>query len=237
MMPNVAPASPLRSAAYVRSRRARLRPARCVPALALLAGLSCSDPTEPVIPGHVDCSSFASSARSPYVLPFATGRAFRVSRTFGHHLSANGGVGLYAIDFVMPIGTPVQAARAGVVVAVEDRYSDDDHADFHENWVMVRHTDSTVARYIHLTRTGAQVRVGDTVVQGQTIGLSGNSGASQGPHLHFDVQRCGPNLPPGYNRLPCGRTVPLSFRNTVPHACGLEAGRTYRAMEFTPDSR
>ena len=123
------------------------------------------------------------------------------------------------------------------MVAVEERFSDDDHADFHENWVMVRHADETVARYIHLTTNGAVVDVGDVVVQGQLVGLSGNSGASSGPHLHFDVQTCGPNLPPGYNRLPCGMTVPLSFRNTIPHSCGLEAGRSYTAEGFVADSR
>jgi murein DD-endopeptidase MepM/ murein hydrolase activator NlpD len=119
----------------------------------LAVGLSCSGPTGPAIPDHVDCSRFPSPARSPYVLPFEVGQAFRVSRTFDHYLTANGGVGLYAIDFVMPIGTPVHAARAGVVVAVEDRYSDDDHADFHENWAMVRHADSTVARLSISRRT------------------------------------------------------------------------------------
>jgi murein DD-endopeptidase MepM/ murein hydrolase activator NlpD len=113
-----------------------------------------------------------------------------------------------------------------------ERFSDSDHADFHENWVMVRHDDGTVARYIHLTQNGALVELGDRVVRGQAIGLSGNSGASTGPHLHFDVQACGPNLPPGYNRPPCGQTQPVSFSNTTAHKCGLEPGRTYRAAPF-----
>jgi len=124
-----------------------------------------------------------------------------------------------------------------VVVAVEERFSNDDHADFHENWVMIRHADDTIARYIHLTTGGALVDVDDVVRQGQAIGLSGNSGASLGPHLHFDVQTCGPNLPPGYNRLPCGMTVPVSFRNTEPHSCGLTPRQTYSALPFDPDDR
>jgi len=208
---------------------------------------SCSSPSGPTpspggaggpgVPDFVNCSLFPDSRSAAYVLPFAVGRQFRVSRTFDHHTPLNGGVGLYAVDIVMPIGTPVHAVRAGTVVAVEERFSDDDHADFHENWVMVRHADETVARYIHLTTNGAVVDVGDVVVQGQLVGLSGNSGASSGPHLHFDVQTCGPNLPPGYNRLPCGMTVPLSFRNTIPHSCGLEAGRSYAAEGFVADSR
>jgi murein DD-endopeptidase MepM/ murein hydrolase activator NlpD len=165
-----------------------------------------------------------------------------VSRTFAHYFAPDGsiqagGVQLYAVDVPMPIGTPVHAIRAGVVVAVEERFSDDDHGRAQENWVMVRHADGTVARYIHLTRGGALVELGEAVAQGQRVGLSGNSGESGGPHLHFDVQSCGPNLPPGYNNLPCGRTVPLSFRNTLPQSCGLVPGTAYRAEAFTPDSR
>ena len=193
-------------------------------------------PSGPPVPGF-DCGSFPERTSSPYALPFAVGRQFGVSRTHGHYLASNGGVGIYAIDIPMPIGTTVHAIRAGVVVAVEARFSNDDHADYHENWVMVRHADGTVARYMHLTTSGALVSVGDSVTQGQAVGLSGNSGASTSPHLHFDVQRCGPNLPPRYNNLPCGMTVPLSFRNAEPQACGLEAGRTYRALPFTAEDR
>jgi murein DD-endopeptidase MepM/ murein hydrolase activator NlpD len=163
------------------------------------------------------------------------GQQFRVSRTFAHYLPSNGGVGLYAIDVEMPMRTPVHAIRGGIVVAVEERFSDDDHSDYHENWVMVRHADGTVARYIHLTTNGALVDVGNAIHQGQVVGLSGNSGASSGPHLHFDVQQCGPNLPPRYNDQPCGMTVPLSFRNTEPHSCGLQSRKSYTAAAFTEE--
>jgi murein DD-endopeptidase MepM/ murein hydrolase activator NlpD len=200
-------------------------------------GPSPAVPADPALPGLVECAAFSEPASSPYVLPYAVGQGYRVNRTFEHYTALNGGVGLYAIDFGLPMHTPVHAARAGVVVAVEERFSDDDRADFHENWVMVRHADDTVARYIHLTRDGALVDVGDVVRQGQVVGLSGNSGPSNGPHLHFDVQTCGPNLPPGYNRLPCGSTVPVSFRNTERHGCGLDARRTYTALPFEPESR
>ncbi|MDP2320358.1 MAG: M23 family metallopeptidase [Acidobacteriota bacterium] len=208
----------------------------------LVAATSCSSPSGPT-PGSgtgdnssgVNCAVFSDSASSAYTLTFATGQRVYVSRTFEHYLAANGGVGVYAIDFDVPMRTPVHAARGGMVVAVEQRFSDDDHANFHENWVMVRHADGTVGRYIHLARNGALVAVGDEVRQGQRLGLSGNSGASNGPHLHFDVQTCGPNLPPGYNTMPCGMTVPVSFRNTAPHSCGLTPRQSYTAAAFTPD--
>lgn len=209
--------------------------------VAVVLASSCSNPIGPgrtgSTPPPIDCSAFASGRTSPYALPWAVGRRFKVDRTFDHYTTLNGGVGLYAIDFDLPMRTPVHAARAGEVVAVEARFSDSDHADFHENWVMVRHTDGTVGRYIHLSAGGAHVSVGDIVAQGDQIGLSGNSGASNGPHLHFDVQSCGPNLPPGYNRLPCGMTVPVSFANTETHSCGLDPGKTYGAEPLSPAVR
>lgn len=198
------------------------------------AGLAgCASPP----PAFVDCSVFADSLASPYVLPYAVGRQFTVSRTFGHYTPGNNGVELYAIDFPMPMRTPIHAVRAGIVVAVEQRYSDDDRTELHENWVMIRHADGSIARYIHLTQMGALVQVGDSVRQGDVIGLSGNSGPSSEPHLHFDVQTCGPNLPPAVNRMPCGMTVPLSFRNTEAHACGLTPRKTYVALPFAADDR
>lgn len=210
-------------------------------ALAVVAACSGSGPdgpTPPPVPSYVDCSVFPAYRTAMYVLPYAVGRQFRVNRTFAHYnLALNGGVGLYAIDLGLPLGTPVHAARAGTVVAIEERFSDDDRADYHENWVMIRHADATIGRYIHLTTNGALVNVGDLVVQGQQIGMSGNSGPSNGPHLHFDVQTCGPNLPPSYNRPPCGMTVPVSFRNTAAHSCGLTPTLSYTAQPFVPDVR
>jgi murein DD-endopeptidase MepM/ murein hydrolase activator NlpD len=222
----------------IRSLASRGAPVPAIRSLAAVLAfggtLACSSAT---VPTMVDCSVFPLNPTSSYVLPYAVGREFRVSRTFDHYTTRNGGVGLYAIDIVMPIGTPLHAARTGRVVAVEERFADGDRADFHENWVMVQHTDGTVGRYIHITRDGALVEVGQEVAQGQLIALSGDSGPSGGPHLHFDVQRCGPNLPPGYNRLPCGQTIPVSFRNTQTHSCGLVPGRHYRAEPFVPDPR
>lgn len=196
-----------------------------------------SGPAASEPPPTVDCSRFPDQRTSAYALPFPVGLSFQVSRTFTHFTTGNGGVGLYAVDFLMPIGTAIHAARSGAVVAVEDRYADSDKLDYHENWIMIRHADASVGRYFHLTQSGARVTVGQIVDQGQFIGLSGNSGPSTAPHLHFDVQTCGPNLPPRYNDLPCGQTLPVSFRNTEAHSCGLAASQPYTALSFQPESR
>ncbi len=181
------------------------------------------DPEGPVL----DPALFSAAATSPYILPFEIGTARLVWRTTSHFNPGNRGVGLYAIDFEMPIGTPLVAARAGKVVAVQDRFADGNDKDLEENFVMVQHADHSVARYIHLKQGGVQVKLGDEVRQGQRLALSGNTGQTGGPHLHFDVQSCGPNLPPNYNSLPCGMTLPLTFSNAGPQPCGLIPGRRY----------
>ena len=175
-------------------------------------------------------SVFPDSKQSHYILPYEANTSYLVWRTTGHHNAGNGGVGLYAIDIEMPIGTPLVASRAGKVVAVRDHFPDGNDKDLEENYVMVQHNDKTVARYIHITKGGALVKVGDAVRQGQRIALSGNSGQTGGAHLHFDVQTCGPNLPPAYNALPCGKTIPVNFRNTEKNPCGLIPNRKYRAL-------
>jgi murein DD-endopeptidase MepM/ murein hydrolase activator NlpD len=184
------------------------------------------DPDGPVL----DRLVFSAAADAAYVLPFEPGTARLVWRTTSHFNPGNRGVGLYAIDFEMPIGTPLLAARAGKVVAVQDSFPDGNNKDLEENFVMVRHDDHSVARYIHLKQGGVLVALNDLVRQGQRIALSGNSGQTGGPHLHFDVQTCGPNLPPHYNALPCGMTLPLSFSNAGLQVCGLIPGRRYAAQ-------
>jgi murein DD-endopeptidase MepM/ murein hydrolase activator NlpD len=188
------------------------------------AGSTCRpDPQGP----ELNPALFTPAARSPYMLPFEVGTPRLVWRTSSHFNPGNRGVGLYAIDFEMPIGTPLLAARAGKVVAVQDQFPDGNNKDLEENFVMVQHADASVARYIHLQQGGVRVKLGDEVHQGQRIALSGNSGQTGGPHLHFDVQSCGPNLPPNYNTLPCGMTLPLTFSNAGPQPCGLIPGRRY----------
>lgn len=187
-----------------------------------------------------DCGAYPAQATSLYILPWRVGESYEIIRTTSHYTRGNRGVGLNGIDIRMPIGTTVVAARAGIVVAVQEEYADGNGVDLQENYVFIKHNDGTMGRYFHLTRQGALVGVGESVQQGDVIARSGNSGDSGEPHLHFDVQVCGVNLPPNYNQLPCGQTLPVTFRNTSPHACGLVPGRSYAARRFnaqSPNSR
>ncbi|MBC7798952.1 MAG: M23 family metallopeptidase [Pyrinomonadaceae bacterium] len=180
----------------------------------------------------IDCDAFPAQVTSLYILPYKTGESYKVIAATEHYNRGNKGVGLNAIDFQMPIGTSVVAARAGIVVAIQEDYSDNNGVDLQENYAFIKHSDGSIGRYFHLTQKGALVEVGDSVRQGDVIARSGNSGQSDVPHLHFDVQMCGLNLPPNYNQLPCGQTLPVTFRNTSQHACGLVTGRSYLARSL-----
>ena len=124
-----------------------------------------------------------------YRLPYADGESYPVIQAYGARLSHRGAE-YYTVDFGMPVGTPVLAAREGVVVLVEDGH---DGACWREgcerlaNYVVVLHSDGTTGQYFHLQRGSAQIGVGQVVARGQRLARSGNTGYSNAPHLHFGV--------------------------------------------------
>ena len=129
--------------------------------------------------------------RRVYLLPYAPGTSYRVIQGFGSRFSHTG-LEQYAVDFRMPEGTPVHAARGGVVARVEERHSIGcwrDGCGRYANYVVILHDDGTTGEYYHLQKDGALVDVGDEVVAGQKIALSGNTGHTTIPHLHFAVYR------------------------------------------------
>ena len=96
-----------------------------------------------------------------------------------------------SLDFKMRQGSKICAARDGVVQAIR---KDSDLGGLKPeylsegNHIIIRHADGSVAMYWHLKKDGVLVNVGDTVVKGQHIGFSGNTGYTAFPHLHFQVQ-------------------------------------------------
>ncbi len=124
-----------------------------------------------------------------YLLPFEAGRSFRVSQGFNGKLT-HFDQDQYAVDFAMREGTPVCAARAGVVVDLEESYKTGGPSKKYKdrvNFVSIAHADGTVGEYCHLQQNGALVEIGDHVEAGQRVALSGNTGYSTFPHLHFGV--------------------------------------------------
>ena len=87
------------------------------------------------------------------------------------------------IDMAAPIGTPVYAAAAGVIIYAGDRVRG------YGNMVVVRHNDGMVTVYAH--NSVLLVHSGDVVAAGQQIARVGDTGRSTGAHLHFEVRRGG----------------------------------------------
>lgn len=126
-----------------------------------------------------------------YALPYASGKAYRVIQGYGSTFSHTG-LEEFAVDFDMPVGTPVHAARSGTVARVQvsnSRGCWQDGCGRYANFIVVLHPDGTTGEYYHLMQDGAVVEVGDTVMRGQIIGYSGNTGHTTMPHLHFAVYR------------------------------------------------
>jgi len=122
-----------------------------------------------------------------YPLPWRGG-PFRISQGANGPYSHFGPKSRYAIDIAMPEGTPIIAARGGVVVKTENGQSGRG-TDASGNFVRVLHDDGTMGVYLHLKQGSVRVREGQKVTVGSALALSGNTGNSTGPHLHFVVQR------------------------------------------------
>ncbi len=141
------------------------------------------------VPGDPKANPESSYA---YEVPFAAGERYLISQAFFGEATHNSPQVLHAVDIVLPEGTPVLAARGGLVMHVEEDFfgsgQKNRYADRANN-VRVLHADGTMAVYAHLQHESVAVRPGQAVAAGEPLAKSGNTGYSTGPHLHFAVQR------------------------------------------------
>jgi murein DD-endopeptidase MepM/ murein hydrolase activator NlpD len=183
----------------------RVLPARSNTRLALLTAITSGKPLvySPQFQYSLgDPSGAAQSYRYP--LPWRGG-PFRLSQGANGQYSHYGPKNRYAMDIAMPVGTPIIAARAGVVVKTENSQSGRGN-DASGNFVRVLHDDGTMGVYLHLKQGSVSVREGQRVTVGSPLALSGNTGNSSGPHLHFVVQR---NTGEGLVSIPYQFSQPL----------------------------
>ncbi|MGO8970231.1 MAG: M23 family metallopeptidase [Myxococcaceae bacterium] len=137
------------------------------------------------------------------------------------------------VDYAAAVGTPVWAVADGVVTVAADTGAGG-------NTVCLRHHNGLETCYLHLSSFGAGIRVGAHVSQKQVIALSGNTGRTTGPHLHYALKRSGVFVNPLNQKFPRAEPVPASqlvnFREKLrPMAMQLDAASVAtRARPLVP---
>jgi hypothetical protein len=147
-----------------------------------------------------------------FLLPFPCGETRLVTQGNNSQFS-HSGRSAWAFDFSLGTGTPLLAMKPGVVLYTYDRTRPGDpcydgggrECNPATNYVALRHDDGTRTQYLHMSRV--DVRVGDQVAQGQSLGASGSTGWSTGPHAHVERQEdCGASF--------C-QSIPMSFADVA----------------------
>jgi murein DD-endopeptidase MepM/ murein hydrolase activator NlpD len=132
----------------------------------------------------------ATHTYTHYQTPFKSTFRRKITQAFNGKFSHYSPSSLHAVDIRLPVGTPISAARAGIVIYTKDDYAFSGKSKYFldkANSVEVLHDDGTYAVYAHLLQGTVKVNIGDTVGAGTELGKSGSSGFSTGPHLHFVI--------------------------------------------------
>ena len=155
-----------------------------------------------------------------YTIPYQEGEQFGIGQAYGGKFSHFMKGKTHAIDFTMDVGTPICAARDGIVLEVKEDSDKRGKTYKHQkygNYIVIYHSDGTMANYFHIKKNGSKVKVGDKITAGQVIGLSGNTGWSSGPHLHFQVY--------GFDKDMEVKSVPTKFRQGEGKAITLQKSK------------
>ena len=147
-----------------------------------------------------------------YIIPF-TGNPVIIGQGYdnplgSHKIFDENNDRRYALDFILPEGTPIIASRGGKIFGIKvssniNCLSIKNDLDYwmknssktldYTNYITVDHGDGIKTVYMHLKHNGVgfknnkPLKVGDEINQGEVIGYSGNTGLSTEPHLHFEV--------------------------------------------------
>lgn len=129
-----------------------------------------------------------TSTKNIYSLPFSEGDCVDVvsdSRAHFGHVK-------HAVDFGLQEGTKILASKAGRVIDIKvDSKKGGADLQYNDmkylNYMTLKHSKGEYSQYMHLKCKGAFVKLGEQVKTGQAIALSGNTGFSTEPHLHFHV--------------------------------------------------
>lgn len=154
-----------------------------------------------------------------YSLPFEKGKTQSIFQGYDGKFSHKNE---FALDFDLKSGSPILAAREGIVVQVVNQFTQscpDISCAKYNNKILIMHSDGTFADYSHLKYRGTVVKKGEFVKKDQLIGYSGSTGFASGPHLHFAVF---------INRIDGKRTfIKTKFKTSESDAILLEEGKSY----------
>lgn len=132
--------------------------------------------------------SWAFQQEPPSIAP--TNKAFQLASNFGMQLHP-----IYkkkkmhkGVDLILPHGTPIIATSDGVILSVKTQRMG------YGKHIIIKHDDQYQSLYAHLS--DIKVKEGQKVKKGELIGLSGNTGASTRPHLHYEVLKDGQPVDP-----------------------------------------
>lgn len=207
----------------------RVVPPQSTVVLARLTRLRADRPVGAGVTVEIDLGSSDNQADDfVYATPFGGEEPREIVQGFNGSETHLGSM-RYSLDFAMPEGTPILAAREGQVLLVQDGFKEggtDPELLERANLVVVAHSDGSMASYGHL-HPGVRVRVGQRVREGELLGYSGHTGFAGQPHLHFHVG----------NRMlgEPGRTIPIRMRNADGDLVDLRVG-SFVAPATSPTS-
>lgn len=139
-----------------------------------------------------------------YILPYPKGKRYNILQGFYGKFSHDLDHSRHAIDFELQIGDTITAARSGVVIFTkrDSKEHGKDRSFMNKaNKIIIMHSDGTFGHYVHLDFNQVFVEEGMGIEAGQPIGLSGMTGFTTKPHLHFVVMR------------ERGQSIPIKFEN------------------------
>lgn len=102
-----------------------------------------------------------------------------------------------AVDFIVPLGTPILAPLDGIIIKVVDfneKYGPGEEFRDFLNYVTIKHENGEYSQPAHFAKGSALVKYGEIVKTGQQLGITGNSGWMDKPHLHFLVMKSAPTI-------------------------------------------
>ena len=151
--------------------------------------------------GNVDYFDRNGDAATKFLMKTPINGA-RLSSSFGYRRHPISGYNKLhkGTDFAARSGTPVLAAGHGTIER-SNRYGG------YGNYVRIQHNNGYETAYAHLSRFGPGIRSGKRVRQGDVIGYVGSTGASTGPHLHYEVLINGKHVNAMALKLPTGRKL------------------------------